>query len=132
MLTGGGNLLTVLLTTGIGCFAECLKHSANPEKHSAKHLPSVALDKEGSANSTSAKASLPSTFLGHSAQSLPSARWYSTKKSGRHGAEVTETASLPSVLGDTRQRRYLCRVFPNTLGKEVTSLPSAYRRALGK
>jgi hypothetical protein len=43
------------LTTGI-------RHSANPEKHSTKSLPSVVLDKDGLANSTSAKASLPSTF----------------------------------------------------------------------
>jgi hypothetical protein len=71
-------------------------------------LSSVALDKEGSMNSTSAKASLPSRllcqvfFLGHSTQTLPSARRYSTKKSARHGAGVTETVSLPSVLGDTQ------------------------------
>jgi hypothetical protein len=32
------------------------------EKHSAQALPSVALSKEGSVNSTSAKPSLPSTF----------------------------------------------------------------------
>jgi hypothetical protein len=38
-------------------------------------------------------------FLGHSA-----------KKNHRHGAGVTETASLPSALGDTRQTSYLCRV----------------------
>jgi hypothetical protein len=50
------------ITTGIMCFAKCLKHSANPEKHSAKSLPSVVLGKEGSANSILAKASLPSTF----------------------------------------------------------------------
>jgi hypothetical protein len=56
-------------------------------------------------------------FLGHSAQTLPSARRYSAKKSDCHGAEVTETAYLPSVLGDTWQRSYLCRVPPNTLGK---------------
>jgi hypothetical protein len=49
-------------TTGNGCFAECLKHLAKPQKHSAKALPSVALDKEDSTNSTSAKPSLPSTF----------------------------------------------------------------------
>jgi hypothetical protein len=49
-------------TTGIERFAECLKHSANPKKHSAKSLPSAALGKEGLANNTSAKASLPSTF----------------------------------------------------------------------
>jgi hypothetical protein len=38
-------------TTGIDRFAECLKHSAKPEKHSTKTLPSIALVKEGSANS---------------------------------------------------------------------------------
>jgi hypothetical protein len=78
-------------------FAECLKHSAKLEKHSAQALLSIALGKEGSTNSTSAKPSLPSTFFGHSAQTLPSARQYSTKKSCRHGAGVTETVSLPSV-----------------------------------
>jgi hypothetical protein len=54
--------MTPWCTTGIGCFAEYLKHSAKPEKHSAQALPSVALGKKVSANSTSAKASLPSTF----------------------------------------------------------------------
>jgi hypothetical protein len=60
-------------------------------------------------------------FLGHSTKTLPSARKYSAKKSRRHGAGMTETASLSSVLGDTRQRSYLCRVSPNTLGKESIS-----------
>jgi hypothetical protein len=59
-------------------------------------------------------------FLGHSAQTLPSARQYSAKKSRRHGTGVTETASMPSVLADTRKRSYLCQVSPNTLGTEVT------------
>jgi hypothetical protein len=49
-------------TYGINRFAECLKHSAKPKKHSAKALPSVTLDKEGLANSASAKPSLPSAF----------------------------------------------------------------------
>jgi hypothetical protein len=56
------NNIVFVNTSGIGCFAKCLKHSAKPEKHSAKYLPSVALGKEGSMNSTSIKASLPSTF----------------------------------------------------------------------
>jgi hypothetical protein len=51
------------ITTGIDIFVEWLKHSAKPKKHSAQALPSVALGKEGSANSTSAKPSLPSTFF---------------------------------------------------------------------
>jgi hypothetical protein len=50
------------ITTGIGFFAECLKHSAKPEKHSTQALPSITLGKEGSAHSTLAKPSLPSTF----------------------------------------------------------------------
>jgi hypothetical protein len=57
-------------------------------------------------------------FLGHSVKTLPSARKYSAKKSCRHGVGVTETTSLPSVLGDTRQRSHL--------------LPSVCRPALDK
>jgi hypothetical protein len=71
--------------------------------------------------------------LGHLAQTLPSARKYSAKKSRRHGAGVTETTTLPSVPGDTRQRSYLCRVTPNTLGKKVTfaeCLPSSTRQRI--
>jgi hypothetical protein len=56
---------------------------------------------------------------------LDKEKWLSRRR-------VTETAPLPSVLGDTQQRSYLCRVSPNTLGKKVTSLPSVYRPALGK
>jgi hypothetical protein len=40
-------------------------------------------------------------FLWHSAKTLSSARRYSAKKSGCHGAGVTETASLPSVYRPT-------------------------------
>jgi hypothetical protein len=42
-------------------------------------------------------------------------------------------ASLPSVLGETRQRSYLCRVYPNTLSKEVTfaeCLPASTRQRI--
>jgi hypothetical protein len=46
-------------TTGIERFAEC---PAKPEKHSVKSLSSVTLDKESSANNTSATASLLSMF----------------------------------------------------------------------
>jgi hypothetical protein len=49
-------------TTGIAGFAECPKHSAKLLKHSANFLLSVALGKEGSAYSASAKPSLLSTF----------------------------------------------------------------------
>jgi hypothetical protein len=83
-------------------------------------LPSVALGKEGRRKVHRQRLLYRVLFLGHSAQTLPSPRRYSTKKSRCHDAGVTEAASLPSVLGDTRQRSYLCQVSPNTLGKEVT------------
>ena len=49
-------------TTEISGFAECQGHSAKPNLHSAKALPSAALGKEHSANNPSANASLPSVF----------------------------------------------------------------------
>ena len=142
------------VTTGNGRFAECPKHSAKPQKHSVKALPSVALGKEGSANSTSAKPSLPSTFLGHSAKrfaecqgALGKEKWplrrrgngdgFFAECQGQHSAKASP---LPSV-------------FPEALGKELaregphvrlfaecsvrhsakpTSLPSASDITLGK
>jgi hypothetical protein len=62
-------------------------------------LPSVTLGKEDSTYSASAKPSLPSTFsraLGKENQPLR--------------RRLTETAPLPSVPADTRQRSYLFRV----------------------
>jgi hypothetical protein len=69
------------------------------------------LGKEGSAHSASVKPSLSSTFswaLDKEVCRVPGG--HSAKKSSRYGAVLTETASLPSVPGDTRQRSYLCRV----------------------
>jgi hypothetical protein len=83
-------------------------------KHSAKALPSVALDKEGSTHSASVKPSLPSAFsraLGKENQPLR--------------RRVTETAALPSVPGDTRQRSYLCRVSAWKHSAKDPPLPSA-------
>lgn len=55
------------------------------EKHSTKSLPSVTLDKEISANSTSTTASLPSTFYRAHAQ------WHPVEKPlcGCEGASVS-------------------------------------------
>ena len=47
-------------TTGNRHFAECVRHSAKPEIHSAKALPSAALGKEHSTKNYSVKKSLPS------------------------------------------------------------------------
>jgi hypothetical protein len=120
------------LTTEIGCFAECLKHSAKPDKHSAKTLPSVTLGKESSANSTLATTSLSSTFYRALGKDFAECHSVLGKEKPPSQRLVTETTPLPSVLGDTRQRNYLCRVSPNTLGKKITSLPSVHRSALGK
>ena len=49
-------------TTGYRSFAECQGHSAKPQKHSAKGLPSVTLGKRHSVNWLSVNASLPSVF----------------------------------------------------------------------
>ena len=56
------NTHTHTYTTGLSEFAECQGHSAKPNLHSAKALPSAALGKEHSAKKESAKTSLPSVF----------------------------------------------------------------------
>ena len=56
-------LLNAVDTTGGGFFAECLRHSAKADIHSAKPLPSVTLGKGRSVNSLSAKTSLPSANM---------------------------------------------------------------------
>jgi hypothetical protein len=72
------------------------------------------LGKEGSTNSASAKPSLPSAFSrALDKEKQPLRRW------------VTETAALPSVPGDTRQRSYLCRVSARQHSAKNPSLPSA-------
>jgi hypothetical protein len=100
--------------------------------HSAKSLPSVALGKESSANSASAMASLPITFYQALGKNFVECQSVLDKEKWPSRSRVTETTPLPSVLGDTQQRTYLCRVSPKTLGKEVTTLPSVYQPALGK
>jgi hypothetical protein len=87
-------------------------------------LLSVALGKESSTNSTSAMASLPSTFYRALGKDFAECQSVLDKEKWSSRRRVTETTPLSSVLGDTRQRSYLCRVSPRTLGKEVTSLPS--------
>jgi hypothetical protein len=57
-------IFMTFITTRIAFFAECLRHSTKTILYSAKPLPSVTLGKEHSANISSAKGSLPSTFFG--------------------------------------------------------------------
>jgi hypothetical protein len=63
-------------------------------------------------------------FSGTRQRGLSIVREHSAKKSGRYGDEVTETASLPSVKDDTRQRLHLCRVSSRKHSAKNTSLPS--------
>jgi hypothetical protein len=49
-------------------------------------------------------------FLGHSAKRFAECQTALDKEKQPLRRRVTETASLPSVPGDTRQRSYLCRV----------------------
>jgi hypothetical protein len=105
-------------TTGIGLFAEC--------------LPSVTLGKESSANSTSATFSLPSTFYRALGKDFAECHSVLGKENLPSRRLVTETMPLSSVLGDTRQRDYLCRVSSNALDKEITSLPSVRYPTLAK
>jgi hypothetical protein len=124
--------LLIIATTEIGLFAECLKQSAKPGKHSAKSLTSVTLDKESSANSTSATASLSSTFYWALDKDFVECHSVLGKEKPLSRRLVTKTVLLLSVLGDTRQRDYICRVSSNTLGKEITSLSSVSQPTLGK
>jgi hypothetical protein len=111
-----------IFTTRIEGFAECLKHSTKPEKHSTKSLPSVTLGKESSANSTWATTSLPRIF--YRALSKDFVEWQTVlgKEKRLSRRRVTEMAPLPSVLGDTRQRNYLfAECLQPALGNRSTS-----------
>jgi hypothetical protein len=97
-------------TTGIDGFAECLKHSTKTLKHSANSLSSVALGKEGSTHSASANSSLSNTFSQALVKDFTECHEVLGKEKQLSRRRVTETASLLSVLSDTRQTSYLCRV----------------------
>jgi hypothetical protein len=103
-----------------------LKHSAKLKKYSAKCLPSVTLDKESSTNSTSVTASLSSTFY----RALTECHSVLGKEKLSSRRLVMETAPLPSVLGDTRQRDYFFAECPSAYTRQrgvplSVSLPSA-------
>jgi hypothetical protein len=106
-------------TTEIDGFAECLKHSAKPWKHS-QTLCRVSHSAKRDRHTVHRQSLLCRVlFLGHSTKALPSARKYSAKKSSRHGAGW--------------RRRRLCRVSEVTLGKGVTfveCLPASTRQRI--
>ena len=112
------------ITTGVDRFAECLKHSAKPEKHSVKSLPSVTLDKERLTNCTSATASLPSTFCRALDKVFAECHLVLGKEKSSSRRQVTVTDPLPSVFFSTRQRCQFYRVPAiMALGKDGSSGP---------
>jgi hypothetical protein len=107
------------ITTGDSSFAVCLRHSAKAILYPAKALPSVTLDKERSANCTSAAVSLPSTFCRALGNHLTLGKEKSPSR-----RQVTVTDPLPSVFFGTRQRGQFCRVPAiMALGKDRSSGP---------
>jgi hypothetical protein len=118
-------------TTGHSSFAECLRHSAKPRKHSAKCLPSVTLGKERSANCTSATASLPSTFCRALGKVFAECHLVLGKEKSLSRRQVTVTDPLSSVFFCTRQRCQFCRVPAiMALGKDDSSGP--HRQSLSE
>jgi hypothetical protein len=85
-------------------------------------LSSVALGKEGSAHSVSVKPSLLSTFSRALGEVFAECQEVLDKEKQPSRRRVTETASLPSVLDNTRQRSYLCRV---SVGQHSAKNPPA-------
>jgi hypothetical protein len=64
-------------------------------------------------------------FLGHSANRFAECQTALGKEKQSLRRQVTETAPLPSIPGDTRQRSYLCRVSARQHSAKNLSLPSA-------
>ena len=127
-----------IYTTGLAYFAECHRHSAKAEKHSANSLPSVALGEAYTAFLLPAKPALPSVFSRALGKLLPCAKPHSAKKvetgrtnrktgerNGRTGRNFAETHG-------TRQRFKLCRVPSWQHSAKFRALPSAATLALGE
>jgi len=108
-------------TTGLAYFAECHRHSAKAEKHSATSLPSVALGEAHTAFFLPAKPALPSAFSRALGKPLPCAKPHSAKKI-ETGWTIRQIGERNGRTGRTGR--------PNGTGSKT--LPSARRVALGK
>jgi hypothetical protein len=114
-------------TTRIEGFVECFGHSTKPEKQTANTLPSVTLGKESSTNSTSATASLPSTFYRALDKDFVECQSVLGKEKQPSRRLVKETGPLPSVLlACTRQR--VCQRGP--LSSSLSSALGVTRQSL--
>ena len=143
-------------TTGLRYFAECHRHSAKAEKHSANCWPSVALGEAHTAFLQPAKPALPSAFSRALGKPLPCAKPHSAKKLKRDGrtgelangtAERDGSKTLPSArcsalgkdsnfaecqAGRTRRSLGLCRVSGVWHSAKFQTSPSAKVITLGK
>jgi hypothetical protein len=87
----------VPITSRNSFFAECLKHSTKPERHSTNALSSVTLDKESSANCTSTTTSLPSTFYRALDKDFAECHLLLSKEKSPSRRQVTATESMRSA-----------------------------------
>jgi len=108
-------------TTGLAYFAECHRHSAKAEKHSATSLPSVALGEVHMTFLLPAKPALPSAFSRALGKPLPCAKPHSAKK--------VETGRTDSWTGE-RDGELANGTAAERDGSKT--LPSAICSALGK
>jgi len=120
-------------TTGLAYFAECHRHSAKAEKHSATSLPSVALGEAHTAFFLPAKPALPSAFSRALGKPLPCAKPHSAKKlkrDGRTGELANGTANWRTGRPNGTGRK-LCRVPDARHSAKIQTSPSAIIITLG-
>ena len=127
-------------TTGFRRFAECLQHSAKPQIHSAKALPSAAFGKGHSGKKWPAKQPLPRAICRALGKAFAKCRDSTRQRKRAITAQETVTAALPSANPDgTRQSfSFFLNSLPSTarpgtrqsflfLFFLILSLPSAAR-----
>jgi len=114
-----------LITTGLGYFAECHRHSAKAGKHSATTLPSVAHGEAHKAFHLTAKPALPSAVSRALGKVLPCARSHSAKKCERDGGPG-------NVTGERHGTGLSYSKWDGRTGWGTGTLPSALNKALGK
>ena len=121
-------------TTGLAYFAECHRHSAKAEKHSANCWSSVALGEAHTTFLLPAKPTLPSAFSRALGKPLPCAKPHSPKKlkrDGRTGELANETANWRTGWPNGTGRK-LCRVPDARHSAKIQTSPSANLVALGE
>src|SRR6185503_8030374 len=123
-------------TTGLAYFAECHRHSAKAEKHSATSLPSVALGEQHTAFLLPVKPALPSAFSRALGKPLPCAKPHLAKKveTGRTNRRTERDVEnfAECQAGSTRRSLALCRVPHIWHSATIQISPSADMAALSE